>query len=137
MPDTKEKAVNYTPEMVETAIQMYVELGNDGLDAIAERLGKNVRSVRSKLVREGVYVAPVKGASTAKNDGPTKKELLAELRGVTPFDFGDGLNGATKDAIKDLLVFFDAQAVENFEDDQDADADAEAETASESEAETA
>ena len=45
------KTPNYTDEMVQTAIQMYSDLGNDGLDEIAEAIGKNVRSVRSKLVR--------------------------------------------------------------------------------------
>ena len=43
--------------MVDSMIEMYNELGNDGLDEIADSLGKSVRSVRSKLVREGVYVA--------------------------------------------------------------------------------
>ena len=51
------KAANYTTEMVDRMIALYSELGNDGVEAIAAELGKPVRSVRSKLVREGVYVA--------------------------------------------------------------------------------
>ena len=46
---SEEKTPNYTDEMVQTAIQMYSDLGNDGLDEIAEAIGKNVRSVRSKF----------------------------------------------------------------------------------------
>ena len=77
MADTKTVSkANYTEEMVNQAVTMYEDLGNDGLDKIAEAIGKNVRSVRSKLVREGVYVASPK-TSAAKREGPTKKELLA------------------------------------------------------------
>ena len=68
MADTKPVSkANYTDEMVEQAISMYQDLGNDGLDQIAEAIGKNVRSVRSKLVREGVYVA------SPKTSGPSVK----------------------------------------------------------------
>ena len=59
------KTVNYTDEQVATATSMYQELGNEGLDQIADKIGKSVRSVRSKLVREGVYVATPK--KTAAN----------------------------------------------------------------------
>ena len=72
---TATKSPNYTEDMVQTAISMYQDLGNEGLETIAEAVGKNVRSVRSKLVREGIYVASEKPA-TRKIDGPTKKELL-------------------------------------------------------------
>ena len=76
---SEEKTPNYTDEMVETAVQMYQELGNDGLDEIAEAIGKNVRSVRSKLVREGVYVATPKQA-TKKVDGPSKRNYSGILK---------------------------------------------------------
>lgn len=94
------KTPNYTDEMVQTAIQMYSNLGNDGLDEIAEAIGKNVRSVRSKLVREGVYVATPKQA-TKKMDGPSKKELLRDIE-ATGFDVA-GFEGATKSALTRLL----------------------------------
>ena len=97
---SEEKTPNYTDEMVETAVQMYQELGNDGLDEIAEAIGKNVRSVRSKLVREGVYVATPKKA-TKKVDGPSKKELLRDIE-ATGFDVA-GFEGATKSALTRLL----------------------------------
>ena len=100
------KKVNYTPEMVDQAVAMYAELGNDGLEQIAEAIGKNVRSVRSKLVRENVYVAPEKGATVAKDQGPTKKELLQSLDAMTPFVIHKGFDGATKQAVTDLIDYF-------------------------------
>jgi len=98
------KKVNYTEDEVTKLTSLYQELGNDGMDQIAEALGKSVRSVRAKLVREGVYVAPPKGASS-KKEGPTKKELLNQLEAIAPFPV-DGLTGATKEAINLLIAEF-------------------------------
>ena len=112
MADTKPVSkANYTEEMVEQAIAMYADLGNDGLDKIAEAIGKNVRSVRSKLVRDGVDVASPK-TSAAKREGPTKKELLHQLEAVAPFEV-DGFMGATKSAIGDLIAHFDSTVAES------------------------
>ena len=48
------KIVNYSVEMTDKIISDY----QDGIEIseIANSIGKSVRSVRSKLVREGVYV---------------------------------------------------------------------------------
>ena len=99
------KKVNYTDGDIATLTNMYGELGNAGLDRIAETLNKSVRSVRAKLVREGLYVAPEKGAVKAKKEGPTKKELILELGKVAPFPV-DGFMGATKEAINHLIAAF-------------------------------
>ena len=96
------KAVNYTPELTAQIVDQY-QSGVSVAD-IASSIEKSVRSVRSKLVREGVYVAAPK-KSARKSDEPTKKELLNELEAVYPFDV-NGLTGATKDAIIDLLTHF-------------------------------
>ena len=69
------------------------------IEQIADAVGKSVRSVRSKLVREGVYVAKPK-TSSKKVLGPTKKELLRELDGHMDTK---GLEGATKEAIERLI----------------------------------
>jgi hypothetical protein len=74
------------------------------VEQIADAIDKSVRSVRSKLVREGVYVAAPK-AKARKADEPTKKELLIELEQIAPFQV-TGLMGATKEAIKDLIAHF-------------------------------
>lgn len=98
----KAKRVNYSDEEVARLHQLYQEQGNDGLDEIAKTLNKSVRSVRAKLVRDGLYVAPEKSAKAPKEDGPSKKELLIELeaKGFDPA----GLEGATKDAIRRVIA---------------------------------
>ena len=100
MTEATQKTVNYTAEMVDSMIEMYNELGNDGLDEIADSLGKSVRPVRSKLVREGVYVASPK-KTAAKQDGPSKKEILRDIE-ATGFDVS-GFEGATKMALTRLM----------------------------------
>lgn len=91
---------NYTTEMVEQLLALYEELGNEGLDKIAEKMNKPVRSIRSKLVREGVYQATPK-SELNKLNGPSKKELLRELEALD-FDV-TGFEGATKVALSRLL----------------------------------
>ena len=95
------KAQNYSAELTAKIVSDY-QAGVDVND-IASAIDKSVRSVRSKLVREGVYVA--KPRPTAKKVmGPTKKELLKDLE-KTGVDVA-GLEGATKEAITRLLAHF-------------------------------
>ena len=96
------KAVNYTPEMTAQIVDDY-QAGVDVAE-IADSIGKSVRSVRSKLVREGVYIAKPK-VTARKSDEPTKKELINELEALAPFSV-DGFMGATKPAIMDLIAHF-------------------------------
>lgn len=91
---------NYTPEMLEKIKAMYAEVGNEGLEDIALAFDKTLRSIRSKLVREGVYVASPKGMAS-KTDGPSKKELLRDIESLG-FDT-EGFEGATKIALSRLL----------------------------------
>ena len=84
--------VNYTPEMTTQIVDAY-SAGMDNAE-IADSIGKTVRSVRSKLVREGVYVAQPKKV-TRKVEGPSKKEILR--------DDVKGFEGATKEALTRLL----------------------------------
>ena len=98
----EKKNVNYTVEMTAKAVDLYQEGAT--VDQIADAIGKSVRSVRSKLVREGVYVA-VEKPKARKNDEPTKKELLLELDEIAPFEV-DGLMGATKASISMLIAHF-------------------------------
>ena len=96
------KNVNYTPEMTAQIVDQYQQ-GVD-VETIAAEIDKSVRSVRSKLVREGVYIAKPK-TTTRKANEPTKKELLNQLEDVAPFPV-DGFMGATKEAIHELLSHF-------------------------------
>lgn len=99
------KAQNYTPELTASIIEQY-EAGVD-VSEIASAIDKSVRSVRSKLVREGVYVAKPKTTSR-KKDEPTKKELINHLETIAPFGV-DGFMGATKEAINELIKHLEAQ----------------------------
>ena len=94
-----------TPNYSAAQVAQITEAYNSGQDIteIAQDIGKSVRSVRSKLVREGVYVAKPKAKSN-KVLGPTKKELLKDLE-KTGVDVA-GLEGATKEAITRLLAHF-------------------------------
>ena len=100
------KQPNYTPELVEQVVARYAELGNEGLETIAQETGKSVRSVRSKLVREGAYVAPKKPTKADKDDGPTKKDLIRDLVALTGHNLV-GIEGATKGALAELIVAFE------------------------------
>jgi len=92
--------VNYTEAQVEQMIANYQ--AGESVEAIAEAMGKAVRSVRAKLVREGVYVAPEKGAKSKRVEGPSKKELIRELENLVPFEV-EGFLNATKEAIQALI----------------------------------
>jgi len=92
-------AENYTSEQTQELITQYT--GGLSVEELATAFDKPVRSIRSKLVREGVYIAAPR-TKAAKQDGPTKKELLRELEahGVVV----DGLEGATKEAIARIIA---------------------------------
>ena len=91
------KAPNYSPELTDAIVADY-QAGTP-VEDIADAIGKSVRSVRSKLVREGVYVAKEKPKGAKRDNGPSKKELLNRLEEVDPNAPLNGLMGATKEAI--------------------------------------
>ena len=93
-----------TPNYTQAQVAQITEAYNSGQDIneIASAIGKSVRSVRSKLVREGVYVSQPKTGSK-KVLGPTKKELLRVLDAHIDTK---GLEGATKEAIEYLIAHF-------------------------------
>jgi hypothetical protein len=98
---TKENSMaeNYTVEQTQELVAQYQ--AGLSVDELAKVLDKPVRSVRSKLVREGVYIAQPRG-KVAKVEGPSKKELLRELE--THGIVVDGLEGATKEAIARIIA---------------------------------
>ena len=91
---------NYSVELTAKIVSDYQ--AGTSVEDIASAIDKSVRSVRSKLVREGVYVAKPTQKST-KVMGPTKKELLIELNNNFGYDVS-GLEGATKEAISHLMT---------------------------------
>ena len=104
--------VNYTDESTELLKSLYAELGNEGLDAmVAQFPGKSKNSLRAKLVKEGVYVVPEKKAASKKKEGPSKKDLIATLSKLTGSSH-KGIDGATKDAISEVISLFTADKEE-------------------------
>lgn len=93
---------NYTEEQTEQLLQLYEEFGTEGLDQIAELLQKPVRSVRSKLVKEGVYIPAPK--QQARKLGPSKKDMLNDLETLVGFDT-TGFSGSTKEALSNLISY--------------------------------
>ena len=97
------KNPNYTAEMTAQIISDY-QNGTSVAD-IAEAIGKSVRSVRSKLVREKdengerIYI-PVEKPVSVKATGPSKKVLLNDLEKLDPSFPVNGMKGATKEAIE-------------------------------------
>jgi|DEB19_MinimDraft_3_1074340.scaffolds.fasta_scaffold00293_28 predicted HTH domain antitoxin len=99
-----QKQINYTKEQTERLIALYQERGNDSLEEIAQEMGKTLKSVRAKLVREGVYLAPDKSKKNDE-DGPSKKELVLELSKLTGKEL-TGIEGATKGSLAELIEAF-------------------------------
>lgn len=96
-----EKRVNYTEAQTADMIERYQ--AGESVESLAESMGKAVRSVRSKLVREGVYIAPEKPVKAKREEGPTKKELIRQLEQVAPKLPVDGFMNATKEAIQAVI----------------------------------
>lgn len=98
---------NYTEEQTAQMIADYQ--AGASVETIAESMGKAVRSVRSKLVREGVYVAAEKPKGAKREEGPTKKQLIRDLEALAPFEV-DGFMNATKEAIQALIDHLQPQS---------------------------
>lgn len=96
-----EKKVNYTEAQTAALVSEYQ--AGKSVDDLAEAMGRARKSVIAKLVREGVYVAAVK-VPAVKDEGPTKKELLATLRELAPEISSEGIGNATKDALTALIA---------------------------------
>ena len=103
------KAPNYSDELTASIVSRYN--AGETVETIADDIGKAVRSVRSKLVREGAYIAPEKPVAAKREEGPTKKELLRELELLVPFNV-DGFMGVTKDTISMLIAHFEGATAE-------------------------
>ncbi len=103
-----EKNVNYPPAMTLKIVAAYKkgkteEEREDILETLSIQHGKGVKSLRAKLVREGVYIK--KEYKTKAGDKPETKENivkgLASLLGVAAKELA-GLDKATKKTL-DLL----------------------------------
>lgn len=82
---------------------------NDVLLAeLAAEFDKTKREVQGKLVHMKVYSVDAKAPAAAKDEGPTKKDFVAELRALNvPFD-ADGLIPCKKDTIAEIVAYVKA-----------------------------
>tara|TARA_B100000513_G_C11793352_1_gene149211 strand:+ start:226 stop:531 length:306 start_codon:yes stop_codon:yes gene_type:complete len=99
------KTINYSAELTAQIIEDYQN--GSSVEEISSAIGKSLRSVRSKLVREGVYI-PQEKKTSKKVQEPTKKELLRTLDELVDFPT-TGLLGATKESILDLIKFAESK----------------------------
>ena len=100
-----EKNVNYTPELTAHVVAEYGKGTTDEERAqIVENLsvetGKTVRSLRQKLVREGVYLKKAY-VSKAGASSETKDKIVTAIAGAMGVDEArlNGLEKATKSAL--------------------------------------
>ena len=104
----KMKTVNYTAEQTARMVADY-QAGMT-VDAIAEALGKTVRSVVAKLSREKVYQA--KAYKTKSGETPIKKDEHADFigmaLGLTEADT-ESLTKANKVALAKIADFIKAE----------------------------
>ena len=113
-----EKHVNYTDEQEELLRSLYAEHGTVGLATVVETFNeafpdnvKNIKSIRGKIMTlknddgDMLYVPLPAVAKVAKDTGPTKKELLADLEKLVKveYDIHKAFNGASKDAIQTVI----------------------------------
>lgn len=98
-----EKTVNYTPEQTLQVVADYK--AGITVEAIAESLGKSVRSIVAKLSREGVYQK--KEYATKTGEAVVSKDALADqianVLGLSEAD-AESLTKANKSALKAILA---------------------------------
>ena len=82
----------YSDEQVLKLRQLYLE-EQLSLEEIAEELDKSVPSIRSKLVKEGIYQKSDK--KSTRKSGPSIKELVRDIENITGLHF-EGLMRANK-----------------------------------------
>ncbi len=104
MTDKVLKAPNYSPEQESKLLELYNAGKGMSVAEIAKEIDKPEKSVRGKLVSLKVYVPVVKPAKTFKDEGPTKKALIADLEvlGFGP-EALKGLENATKGALAEVI----------------------------------
>lgn len=83
------------------------------VEELSEKYGRSVRSIVSKLVKEGVYVKP--RYTTKSGEIPINKEELVELISVAmgvPSEMLEGLEKAPKRALRLILKNLDPESID-------------------------
>lgn len=100
------KQVNYTPEMTAKALSEYAS--GTSVEAIAEMLGRNVKSIIAKLTREGVYKKKEYVSKTGEK--PVKKDATADAIGAVLNMTESEIESLTKANKTALVKIFSALA---------------------------
>ena len=98
------KTVNYTPEQTKAILDAYDKGNGLTVEAIAEKMGKSVRSITAKLSREGVYKK--KEYKTKNGEAVVKKDAHADAIGAIlrlPENDIESLTKANKSALKAIF----------------------------------
>lgn len=97
-----EKTVNYTAEQEQFLAEGYTS--GESVEALAEKVGKTVRSVVAKLSRMGLYKAKSREAKTST--AMTKAKLVLELEARVGLEAGvlATFEKADKAALEALLA---------------------------------
>lgn len=111
-----EKNVNYPKDLTLAIIVAYQAGETDAeratiVESLSAEHGKSVKSIRQKLVREGVYIKP-EYVSKAGNTVERKSDIvqgIAKMLDVTEAQLG-GLEKATKPALETIRRGFVAAA---------------------------
>lgn len=107
-----DKKVTYTEEQTDALVSGYEAGRAEGksnaeiLETLTQETGRQKRSLISKLSRLGVYVSDPKGLKSSKDDAHSKKEQFAVLEQLG-YDT-EGLEGATKNALSNLIDYVQA-----------------------------
>ena len=103
------KTVNYTPEQTATMLAAYTaEPTAKTVEALAENLGKSVRSIVAKLSREGVYKK--KEYTTKTGEKVQKKDETADAIGAILRLNENDIESLTKANKTALKAIFEALA---------------------------
>lgn len=97
---TNQVKQNYTPEQTAELVTRYQ--AGETVEALAEAVGKSVRSVVAKLSREGVYHAKTRQPANARVRKSDLVDELAKRCGV-PAEVFESLEKANHEALE-LLV---------------------------------
>ena len=107
-----EKTVNYPQELTDKIVAAFVacetdEARKDCVEALSVSTGKGVKSIRQKLVREGVYIKPGY-VSKAGAKVERKGDIVIQLANL--FDVSEdklnGLEKATKGALETIRACY-------------------------------
>lgn len=103
---SEKKAPNYTKEQAEKLVEAYENADTENerenvVEKFSQAFNKSVKSIRQKLVREGVYIKKERKTKTG-GKVETKENIVADIAGALGIASTglSGLEKATKNALE-------------------------------------